>query len=282
MGRTLLLTSLALVAFAANSLLCRVALSEEAIDPVAFTAIRLVSGAVALAPLFWRAPSSGAGESRARGTFDGLAAAALLVYAFAFSLAYVSLDAGVGALLLFGSVQVTMLVHGYRTGERMGPVQIGGAVLAAAGLVTQVFPGLTAPDPKGASLMCLSGAAWGVYSLRGRGGRDPFAATARNFLAAAPVALLALVVAGAEFGAPRGIWLAVASGAVTSGMGYVVWYLALPRLSATVASLVQLAVPPLAAVGGMLVLGEVLTARFTLAAVMILGGIAAAVTSRPR
>ncbi|MGE3172165.1 MAG: DMT family transporter [Planctomycetota bacterium] len=275
--RAFALTATALVAFAGNSLLCRAALRGAAIDPVDFTALRLVGGALVLAP-FARAR---AGHATAR--WSGAGAAALFVYALAFSLAYVTLGAGMGALLLFGAVQATMLAAGFARGERLRPLQALGFAAAVAGLVVQVLPGLDAPDPLGAALMVLAGIAWGVYSLLGRHVTSPRTATARNFALAVPAALLALPFAARTAGPQwHGVALALASGAVTSGLGYVVWYAALPHLRATTAALVQLAVPALAAAGGVLAFGEQWSARAALAAALTLGGIATAVLARRR
>lgn len=281
LGQTVVLTLLALVAFAGNSVLCRLALAGGAIDPRTFTALRLASGALVLLP-FLRPPTS-AGGSPARARWSPFAAAALLLYALAFSLAYVTLDASVGALLLFGAVQVTMLGAGFLRGERPGLLQATGIAAAIGGFLVQVLPGWTAPDPGGAALMTLAGIAWGAYSLHGRGVALPRTATARNFLLAAPLALAVPLwdVGGVELG-PRGALLAVTSGALTSGMGYVLWYAALPGHTATSAGLVQLAVPVLTAAAGVTLLGEELAPRFLVAAVLTLGGIAVAIAGRRR
>ncbi|CAN7156648.1 MULTISPECIES: DMT family transporter [unclassified Variovorax] len=268
--QTLALTVAAMLAFAANSLLCRLALQQEAIDAASFGSIRLVSGALALTLIVrLRAKPPAAGRA------DWLAAAMLFAYVAFFSFAYLSLSAGTGALILFGAVQLTMLGVGLRSGEMFGPVAWSGFVLAVAGLVYLVSPGVTAPPPLGAALMAIAGIAWGVYSLRGRGVADPLAATARNFLRAAPLALLlSLALASRAHANAAGIALAVASGAVTSGIGYVIWYAALPGLSAMRAATVQLSVPLIAAFGGVLFLSEAITPRLAFASVAILGGIA--------
>ena len=284
---TLLLTAFTLVAFAANSLLCRLALGAGLIDPLSFTALRLGSGALALLFILRVVPgpraaggSGGAGGSWGSGV-------ALFAYALAFSLAYVSLPAGVGALILFGAVQVTMLGAALGSGERPRPAQWAGAAIAVGGLVYLVLPGLTAPDPVGALLMGVAGVAWGVYSLRGRGAAAPIRMTARNFLRSAPLGVLAAGLAAALSLAtlrlhPRGVFLAVISGGVTSGLGYVLWYMALRGLTTTQASVVQLLVPVLAAVGGVAFLSEQLTARLVCARALILGGVALAVVRRAR
>jgi len=274
--RAVLLTSVALVAFAANSILCRMALGGARMDPAGFTAVRLGSGAATLWLLL--AVRSG-GLPRLEGHWAS--AAALFTYAGAFSLAYVSLDAGTGALILFGAVQLTMLLAGLRAGERPRPAEWLGLGMALAGLVVLVRPGISAPAPVGAALMAAAGIAWGVYSLRGRGSREPLRNTAGNFLMAAPVAVL-LVPFGGGAGdwTASGVALAVASGALASGVGYAVWYAALPALTATRAALVQLLVPVLAAAGGVALLSEAIPLRLPVAAALVLGGVALAVTAR--
>jgi drug/metabolite transporter (DMT)-like permease len=275
--RLFLLTACAMTAFAANSILCRLALRGGHIDPASFTSLRLVSGALMLWLLV---RSRGAGGQRAG---DGFSASALFVYAAAFSFAYVSLPVGVGALLLFGAVQACMLTAGLWRGERPSPAQVLGILLSLGGLVFLVWPGLTAPAPLGAALMFLAGIAWGVYSLRGRGAGDPARATAGNFLLAAPLALLLNLPLYPQFHVElAGVLYALASGALASGLGYVVWYAALKALTATRAAVVQLSVPLLAAFGGLLFLGEAFTPRLVIASLAILGGIALAVTARQR
>lgn len=277
--QTVALTAAAMVAFAANSLLCRLALQQRGIDPASFGSIRLVSGAITLALIvrFKAQPSSSPGRA------DWLAAAMLFAYVAFFSFAYLSLSAGTGALILFGAVQLTMLGAGLGSGERFGPVAWLGFVLAAGGLVYLVLPGVAAPPLLGAVLMAVAGVAWGVYSLRGRGVADPLAATARNFTRAVPMALaLSVVFVARAHADAAGIALAVASGALTSGLGYVVWYAALARLSAMQAATVQLSVPLLAAFGGVLLLSEAITPRLAAASVAILGGIAIVLSQKSR
>ena len=269
--RTALLTAVTLLAFAGNSLLCRAALRDGAIDPLSFTALRLASGALVLLPLL-RRPGA---------PWSPRAGLALVGYAVAFSLAYLSLDAGVGALLLFGSVQVTMFAVGWRRGERLTCKQALGVAAAVGGLLVLLLPGATAPDPGGAALMVLAGVGWGAYSLCGRGVTAPTVATARNFALAAPLGLCVLPFATFDVTA-TGVWLAVASGAGTSGLGYVVWYAALRGLDATRAAVVQLAVPVIAAVGGALLLGETPGARLVFAGGVVLGGVAVAVLADRR
>ncbi|HET7174668.1 MAG TPA: DMT family transporter [Gammaproteobacteria bacterium] len=275
--RVFLLTAAAMTAFAANSLLCRLALRGGDIDPASFTSLRLVSGAVTL----WLLLRARGSASRRGG--DGYSATALFVYAIAFSFAYVSLPVGVGALLLFGAVQASMLIVGLAGGERLGAAQGLGLAAAVAGLVYLVWPGLAAPAPLGTGLMLLAGVAWGVYSLRGRGIKDPVSATAGNFILAAPLALVAnlLFLRAAHMAVP-GLLCALASGALTSGLGYVIWYAALKDLGAVRAAIVQLSVPVIAAFGGVVFLAESVTSRLLLASCAILGGVAFAILGRQR
>jgi drug/metabolite transporter (DMT)-like permease len=267
-----------MVAFAANSLLCRLALAQPRIDPGSFGSIRLVSGALVLALIVRMRAGS---DAPPRG--DWLAATMLFAYVALFSFAYLSLSAGTGALILFGAVQLTMLGAGLRAGERFAPAAWAGLAAAIAGLFYLVSPGVSAPAPLGATAMALAGAAWGVYSLRGRGIADPLAATASNFARAAPLALaLSALTAGAAHADAPGVALAVASGALSSGIGYVIWYAALRGLTAMRAATVQLSVPPIAAMGGALMLAEPITPRLMLASAAILGGIAVVLATRAR
>lgn len=274
-ARTAVLTLIAMIAFAANSLLCRLALRETGIDAASFTAIRIGSGALVL----WLIVILRGGGIRSHGSWaSGLA---LFAYAAAFSYAYVSLPAAAGALLLFGAVQATMIGYGLAHGERFNRRQTIGLLLAAGGLVGLLLPGLSAPPPGGAVLMIGAGVAWGVYSLRGRGAANPTAVTAGNFVRALPfAAALSLLAAahGAVDGA--GAAYAVASGALASGLGYAIWYAALPGLRATSAATVQLSVPIIAALGAAAFLGEAITLRLALASVAVLGGIALVITQR--
>lgn len=276
--RTASLTALAMLAFAANSLLCRLALQQASIDAATFGCVRLASGALTLwLLLLLRAAPASAWAG------DWWGAATLWAYVAGFSFAYVTLAAGTGALILFGAVQLTMFAAGLRAGERFSPAKWGGFVLAVAGLVYLVSPGVSAPAPLGAALMAAAGVAWGLYSLHGRGAGDPLAATAGNFLRATPLSIALMLLTLPTFHAsPRGLVLAAVSGALTSGLGYVVWYAALRGLKALQAATVQLAVPPLAALGGVVWLSEPATPRLVVASLAILGGVAVVLFSRGR
>ncbi|MGR9117463.1 MAG: DMT family transporter [Gammaproteobacteria bacterium] len=268
-ARLAILTSLAMLAFAGNSLLCRVALKDTGIDAASFTTLRLISGAVVLwliARLDRRTPV---------GKGNWLSAFSLFAYAAGFSFAYVSLPAATGSLLLFGAVQATMVCHGIWVGERLLRPQIFGLVLALGGLVGLLLPGLSAPPLIGSVLMLGAGVAWGVYSLRGKGSGDPTRVTAGNFLRSVPItaALSVLMINNVSLDS-AGIWYAILSGALASGIGYVIWYTALPMLKATQAATVQLSVPVIAALGGIVFLDESLTLRLVLASAAIIGGIA--------
>ena len=258
-----------MVAFAGNSLLCRQALKYTAIDPASFTAIRLVSGALVLWLLVRMRKTLPAGEG------NWLSAFALFAYAAGFSFAYISLSAASGALLLFGAVQVTMIGHGLWTGERLRALQVFGVLLAFGGLIGLLLPGLSAPPLTGASLMIGAGIAWGIYSLRGKGAGDPTKVTAGNFIRAVPITIV-LSIFTLNFATvdTAGIFLAVSSGALASGLGYAIWYTVLPALKNTSAASVQLSVPVIAAIGGVVFLSEPLTLRLFFASVAILGGIA--------
>jgi drug/metabolite transporter (DMT)-like permease len=266
--RIIALTSLAMIAFAGNSLLCRIALKHTGIDPANFTTIRLVSGAVML----WLIVRMRRSTHTGRGNW--LSACALSAYAAGFSLAYVSLPAATGALMLFGAVQATMIGHGIWAGERLRRLQLVGFVLALGGLVGLLLPGLSAPPLLGSLLMLSAGVAWGVYSLRGKDAGNPIKVTAGNFLRAVPIAAgLSVLMYNRSSLDSTGLWYAVLSGALTSGIGYAIWYTALPALKATHAATVQLSVPIIAALGGIVFLGEPLTLRLVLASLAILGGI---------
>lgn len=266
------LTLATMIAFAGNSLLCRMALKETGIDAASFTLVRLVSGAVVLwivTRMRRAAPRNGNS-----GNGNWLSAFALFAYAAGFSFAYVSLPAATGALLLFGAVQATMIGRGIWSGERLTAIQLIGLALALAGLTGLMLPGLAAPPLEGALLMLGAGVAWGVYSLRGKGARNPTRITAGNFLrAVAFAAVLSLLTRKDASLDGTGVAYAVISGALASGMGYAIWYSVLPSLTATFAAIVQLSVPVIAALGGVIILDEPLTTRLVLASAAILGGI---------
>jgi drug/metabolite transporter (DMT)-like permease len=257
-----------MLAFASNSLLCRIALKYTGIDALSFTTIRLTSGTLML----WLIIKIR--HTRQTGGGNWLSAFALFVYTAGFSFAYTSLTAATGALLLFGTVQVTMIGYGIRSGERLLRQQFMGLMLAFGGLVGLLVPGLSAPPLYGSILMLGAGAAWGVYSLRGRGAGDPTKVTAGNFMRAALIALLMSVLMLNRTSIDNtGSWYAVASGALASGIGYSVWYTALPGLRATDAATVQLSVPVIAALGGIVFLGEPISLRLVITSIAILGGI---------
>jgi drug/metabolite transporter (DMT)-like permease len=267
-ARIFVLTLLAMIAFASNSLLCRAALKQTSIDATTFTFVRIFSGAAAL----WLIIKMRRATWKEEGSWSS--ALMLFIYAAAFSFAYVDLSAGTGALLLFGAVQATMILRGFRKGERLDAIQIIGLIVAVTGLAMLVFPGLSAPPLFGSILMAGAGVAWGIYSIRGQAGRDAIAVTAGNFLRAVPFAAAASMILLSRARIDHaGIFYAVVSGALTSGLGYVIWYNALPGLKATSAATVQLSVPVLAATGGILLLGEPITLRYVLTSVAVLGGI---------
>ena len=276
-ARVFALTTLSMLAFAGNSLLCRLALQQSHLDAGSFTSIRLVSGALVL----WLVARKFRGDQNGAGNWPS--ALALFIYAAAFSFAYVRLPTATGALLLFGAVQATMISYGLWKGERLQPLQRVGLALALSGLLGLLLPGISAPPLAGSVLMLGAGVAWGVYSLRGKGAGDPTRVTAGNFLRAAPIALaLSLLMLGLQRVTldAAGIGYALASGALTSGLGYAIWYTAVPALKATTAATVQLSVPVLAALGGIVFLGEAVTLRLGLASLAILGGIALVVLQK--
>lgn len=266
-----------MIAFASNSLLCRLALKQTDIDPATFTFVRILSGAIAL----WIVMQTRRAQSRDADNW--WSALALFAYAAAFSFAYLDLPAGTGALLLFGAVQAAMIFWGVRNGERLRAMQIAGLAVAITGLVVLLFPGLSAPPIVGSILMLSAGVAWGVYSLRGKGEKNPAGATAGNFLRAVPfavaVSIITLPWARAD---SLGVTYAIFSGAITSGLGYMIWYSALPGLKAVSAATVQLSVPVLAATGGILLLGEPITLRYALASIAVLGGSALVLIEKRR
>jgi len=302
-----------MIAFASNSLLCRAALKETKIDAASFTFIRIFSGAIALwliltiqrllraegtasppveslatgvgFPSPQSSPKERGGsfflrEKWMRGAGNWISALALYVYAAGFSFAYTSLSAGTGALLLFGAVQATMILWGLHKGERLSTIQIVGLMIAVTGLIALLLPGLSAPPLIGSILMLGAGVAWGIYSLRGKREKNPTSATTRNFVRAVPfAAALSIIFIMRAHLDLAGVTFGVISGAITSGLGYVIWYSVLPDLKAASAAIVQLSVPVLAATGGILLLGEPITLRYVLASVAVLGGIALVVVA---
>jgi drug/metabolite transporter (DMT)-like permease len=277
--RIFALTTATMIAFAANSLLCRAALRGGAIDAASFTAIRLASGALVLLAIT-QARGDGA-QARAAGSWRS--ALALAGYAVAFSYAYLRIGAGIGALLLFGSVQLTMITGGLVRGERPTPRQWVGFVVAATGMILLNLPGLDPPLLDGAALMLASGVAWGIYSLRGRGAARPLVTTAGNFVRSVPIAALlaAIAIATSAHLTVQGVVLALASGGVASGLGYCLWYAVLPSLGAARAAFVQLSVPAIAAGGAVALLDEPLRRHVALGGAIILGGLALALWRPP-
>ena len=270
MLRLTLLVAASLSAFAANSLLCRKALASELIDPVSFTTIRILSGAVVL---FLLVLSRGKIKSSLQ-SGSWLGAALLIIYALTFSLGYISLDSGTGALILFGLVQVTMIVSARRSGERLGLVQYSGLGIAIIGLTYLLLPGVTAPNPTGALLMAASGLAWALYTLAGKTATNPMTTTFGNFLRAAPLALIASLVTLSQVEiTSTGLILGTLSGGITSGLGYILWYSTLPKLSTTQASILQTLTPPLTSLAGIIFLNEVFTARLGISSALILAGV---------
>jgi len=276
-ANTLVLTVAAMIAFAANSVLCRLALGAGLIDAASFATVRTISGAVMLGAILLLRRKAVTAKP------DWRSALTLYLYMVFFAFAYLSLSAGTGALILFGAVQLTMFTMALRSGEHFSAISWAGLVLAIAGLVYLVSPGLTAPDPLGAALMTIAGISWGFYSLVGRSSGDPTEATAHNFLYAVPLVVVTnlVFIAGFEVTA-AGAAYAVASGAIASGIGYTIWYAALKGLTGTGAATVQLSVPVIAAMGGVLLLSEAVTLRLIVASAATLGGVALVLTQRNR
>lgn len=268
-----------MICFASNSLLNRIALGKGLIDPASYTAIRLGAGAIMLFGIASMQKSNG--EPLLRGSL--ISAALLFLYAIAFSIAYLSLSTGTGALILFGSVQITMIAVALRGGERPYLLEWLGLFVALAGLMYLVFPGLTAPSPFGSALMTMAGIAWGFYTIRGRGSQNPLADTAGNFVYAVPMVAIVLGFAlKTVHVSPYGVLYAALSGALASGLGYVIWYAALRGLTTTRAATVQLSVPVIAAWSGVAFLAENVSVRLFVAGVLILGGIGIALSARAR
>lgn len=267
-----------MLAFAANSILCRLALHSDVIDPFSFGSVRLVSGALTLYVIVRLRNKTHPSPI----VTDWRAVLALATYVACFSYAYLTLATGTGALILFGAVQFTMILAGLRAGERFGALACAGLALALAGLGYLLSPGIAAPRLIEALSMAIAGMAWGVYSLRGRLVANPLLSTARNFALAAPIAiLLNLLLAHQAHADTQGIALALTSGVVTSGLGYVIWYAALPHLSSMRAATMQLSVPLIAAFGGLVFVSDPITLRLMVASATILGGIALVLLSKP-
>ena len=263
-------TFLALIAFAGNSLICRIALKESAIEPAMFTGIRLISGAIVLILIVFLTNKSG--KKKSKGSW--FSATMLFMYAAAFSYAYVSLETGTGALILFGSVQITMIAYSLATGNKMSILEWLGIILALFGFLYLMLPGAETPSLSGFILMCISGIGWGAYSIRGKTTKNPLEDTAYNFLRTIPFLLLLLYfILHENIYSTKGILLALFSGVVTSGLGYIIWYAALKGLSTIQASIVQLFVPVLAGLGGFLFVNEIISVRLLVSALLILGGI---------
>jgi drug/metabolite transporter (DMT)-like permease len=275
--RTIFLTLLALIAFASNSLLTRLALGSRQIDAATFTSIRLVSGAVVLA-LLVRMRDGTFKPLRGRGPIGALA---LFAYAVPFSFAYLRIGAAVGALVLFGVVQLTMIGYAVLRGERPTAVAWIGLVIAFGGLAILTTPAVMRPDMWGVALMVLAGIAWGVYSLHGKTALDPIAANAQSFIwSSVPSLILVMILRNSLSSSAQGLALACVSGAVTSGLGYAVWYRALPRLSVMQAAVAQLSVPVIAAIGAVALLHETLSARLVISGVAVLSGVGIVLTAR--
>lgn len=268
--KTSILTVLALIAFAANSVLCRLALGNEAIDASSFTGIRLLSGAITLFILL-----SLQGDNKAASSKGSWAASfALFLYAITFSYAYLSLDTGTGALILFGAVQITIIVLSFMAGTRLHFIEWSGVLLAFTGFVYLIFPNITTPSMNGFILMTVSGVSWGIYTLKGRNSKSPLMDTTYNFVRSIPfVAILLMFTMQNASYSSEGIILALVSGAITSGVGYTIWYIALGSLSSTQAAVIQLSVPVIAAIGGVFFVSEVITMRLVISATVVLSGI---------
>lgn len=275
--KTVIFTGLALIAFAANSVLCRLALGEEAIDASSFTVIRLLSGATVLLTII--SINRNKTSLPTKGSWS--ASLMLFLYAITFSFAYITLDTGTGALILFGSVQITMILLSLISGTRLHITEWAGIAVAFTGFVYLILPGVTAPSTIGFLLMTIAGIAWGIYTLMGRGSKNPLMDTAYNFLRTIPLVIILVIVAikTAHYSF-EGILFAALSGGIASGIGYTIWYIALGGLSATQAAVVQLLVPVIAALGGVIFVSEIVTLRLIVSATMILGGVLMVVLGR--
>lgn len=276
-AKTLVFTILAMIAFAANSVLCRLALGNNTIDASSFTILRLLSGTLVLMTII------GLKYNKKRTTSKGswIASSMLFLYAITFSFAYITLDTGTGALIMFGSVQITILLLSFITGTRLHLSEWTGVAIAFTGFVYLVLPGVTSPSLAGFILMTIAGFAWGIYTLKGQGSDAPLMDTSYNFLRTMPFVIILTIIAlqNVSF-TPEGIILAVLSGGIASGIGYMIWYVALGGLSSTQAAVVQLSVPVLAAMGGVIFMSEAVTLRLTISSLLILGGILLVVLGR--
>ena len=283
-AKTLFFTTCALIAFAANSVLCRLALGDETIDAAGFTIIRLVSGAITLLFIFWLSSTlrnTGSKTTLADSKGSWISALMLFLYAVTFSYAYITLDTGTGALILFGTVQITIILITIFNGDRLHITEWIGTLIAFSGFVYLILPNVSTPSFSGFVLMTISGIGWGIYTLKGRGSESPLADTTKNFYLTIPFVIILALLAFRDFNiTTEGILLAIASGAIASGMGYTIWYIALGGLSATQAAVVQLLVPVIAAFGGVIFVSETISLRLTVSALFILGGILTVVLGR--
>ena len=279
-AKTLFFTTCALIAFAANSVLCRLALNDETIDAASFTIIRLLSGAIALL-IILRISTAINGKKTSASQGSWTATFMLFLYAVTFSYAYNSLDTGTGALILFGTVQITIILITIFTGGRLHLTEWIGTLIAFSGFVYLVLPNVSTPSFSGFILMTISGIGWGIYTLKGRGSKNPLADTTKNFYLTTPLVIVLAVLTFQNLNVTtEGILLAIASGAIASGMGYTIWYIALGGLSATQAGVVQLLVPVIAAFGGVIFITETISFRLTISAIFILGGILTVILGR--
>lgn len=275
--KAVLYTTLALLAFAANSVFCRLALGNGDIDAAGFTLIRLFSGAMVLSVVVLLTHRRDSQRSKGSWSSSWM----LFIYAICFSYAYISLDTGTGALLLFGSVQITMIAISLRNGNHLHASEWIGLAMAFLGLCYLVLPGISTPSANGFILMTIAGIAWGIYTLRGKASSNPLADTGYNFIRTLPLQLILLSVAYPMISlTTQGVILAILSGVVASGIGYSIWYLALPLLSTTQAAVLQLSVPIIAAFGGLIWIGEGITQRLMISAVLTLGGILLVIMGR--
>ncbi len=279
--KTLILTTCAMVAFAANSIFCRYALGGNLIDASSFTIIRIGSGALLLAIIAFISKKGFKNPNPGRNKW--VMPVMLTIYALFFSYAYISLSAGTGALILFGAVQATMIISGWLSGERMNTIQFTGLFMAVSGLVYLVLPGLKSPSPFGAFLMTIAGIAWGIYSLLGKTSKDPVATTSYNFIYSTPIVLMAGIIIFKPIEISfNGAVAAILSGTIASGTGYVIWYTALKGLTSMRAAIVQLTVPVIAAIAGLIFLSETLSLRLIIASTIILLGVGMALSQKTK